>query len=69
VTFLLRLVVGIAVSCAVLMALAALLGGRVGFVELMLLLIPSALAGIWASRRIKVSWRSRDSYVGRGRAG
>ena len=57
-TFLLQLVVGIAVTCGILMALAALLGARIGFVELMLLVIPSALAGIWASRRIKVSWRS-----------
>jgi hypothetical protein len=56
--FLLRLAVGIAVTCSVLMMLAALLGSRVGLVELMLLLIPSALAGLWASRRIKVSWRS-----------
>ena len=56
--FLLRLAVGIAVTCGVLMMLAALLGSRVGLVELMLLLIPSALAGIWASGRIKVSWRS-----------
>jgi hypothetical protein len=57
VTFLLQLVVGIAVTFGVLMALAAVVGAGVGFVELMLLLIPSALAGIWASRRIKVSWR------------
>ena len=57
--FLLKLVVGILGTAGVLMALAALLGSGVGFVELLLLLIPSALAGIWAGRRIKVSpWLS-----------
>ena len=55
---LLQVFVGIVVTFGALMTLAFLLGGRVGAVELMVLTIPAALAGVWASRRVRTMLRS-----------
>jgi uncharacterized membrane protein YfcA len=55
---LLQVLVGIAVTFAVLFTSASVLGGAVGSVELMLLAIPSALVGVWAGNRVRARARA-----------
>ena len=55
---LLQVIVGIVVTYVALMVLVFLLGSRVGAVELMVLMVPAVLAGVWASRRVSTRWRS-----------